>query len=339
MVKIEWYKTINAFANHVKPQLFIYGISLFCFGIVAFLTRYPFSYMLYSSILLTAGFLVYLLWHWTKYLKRYQVHQSLQNFDIDVLKEIPFIQDPAELLYHEKLHSLRENIHFKTQENLNNKREQMDYFTLWLHQIKTPIAAMSLLNQQLPSSKEKRQMEQELLRIEDYTHMALNYLKLEGTNQELDLSEVELDGIIRKVIKKYAILFIYNGIKLDYEATNIKVITDGQWLEILLEQILSNALKYAPKGRICIYADVSKEATLIIEDNGVGIRAEDLPKIFEKGYSGLNGRLHEKSTGLGLFLTKKICQRLGHTIEIDSKVNEYTKVALHMEREDIFLYD
>lgn len=339
MQKTDWWKIFRAFLCSVRPQLVLSGMALICFGLVAFLTRYSFSFFGYSSLLFLAGESCYFLFQWSSYIKRYRILESLQSYDLNILEDIPAISDPAEFLYQEKLHTLKDELHQQMQTSVTAQKEQMDYFTLWLHQIKTPIAAMSLLNQRLPSSAEKRQIEQELLRMEDYTHMALNYLKLEGSSQELDLTETDVDRVIRKVIKKYAILFIYNGIQLDYQPTNLKVVTDGKWLEVLLEQILSNSLKYAPKGRVRIYADPNKEATLLIEDNGAGIRAEDLPKIFEKGYSGWNGRLHEKSTGLGLFLSRKICQRLGHTMEIDSKWHVYTKVALHLEREELSLYD
>lgn len=331
-------EAVKAFLLSCRPLFSLYGMALFCFGLVAFLLRYPFSYFLYSGLLLTVYMAIYLLWQGARYRERYQAVQHLRG-DLGELERLPAGVDPLEKVYREKLDEGEQDKRSLMQANVEAKKEQLDYFTLWLHQIKTPIAAQSLLIQQMPASLEKRQLEQELIRVESYTHMALSYLKLEEHAQELDLAEVDVDALIRKVLKKYSVLFIYNYIQLDYVPTNLRVLTDGKWLEILIEQLLSNSLKYAPNGKVRIYAGTAQEDTLVIEDNGIGIRSEDLPKIFEKGYSGLNGRLHEKSSGLGLFLSRKICQRLGHEIHIDSQINEYTRVSLCMEREALPLYD
>src|SRR5690606_38400569 len=122
---------------------------------------------------------------------------------------------------------------------------------------------------------------------------------------------------------------------LDYQPLKTTVLSDGQWLQILLEQLLSNSLKYTASGSISIYLDPGREQTLIIEDTGAGIRTEDLPKIFNKGYSGLNGRLHEKSTGIGLFLSKKICKRLGHELTIESELGKGTRAAVSLARKEL----
>lgn len=318
----------KAFLHAMRPQAVIAGVAALCFGIVAFLTRFPGPFFRYSLLLTGLFSMIYWLYQWLRYAERYRA-----------LKQELALEDEftsIEQIYQTKLALLEEKLRDQEQRNREKEQEQMDYFTLWLHQIKTPIAALSLLQQQLPHSESKKQIEQELIRVEDYTHMALNYLKLEGTNQELDLVNVDLDSVIRKVIKKYASLFIYNRIQLDYQPTQLSVVSDNKWLEVIVEQLLSNSLKYAPNGRIRIYAEGD---SLIIEDNGTGVRAEDLPKIFEKGYTGLSGRLHEKSTGLGLFLSRMICKRLGHRLEIESEVGIYTKAILHLERNDVLLFD
>lgn len=339
MPEADWKKALWAYLRTARPLFIVYAAALLCFGTVAFLIQYPLAYFLYSVLLLTVFLLVYLVGQGARYIERYQTLQRLKGFQLPSEEDLGGGKLPLEDLYQEWLLELGDKNRVQAQAHFEEKREQLDYFTLWLHQVKTPIAAMSLLNQRLPSSYEKRQLEQELIRVEDYTNMALSYLKLEEHNQELDLTEVDLDAAIRKVIKKYSVLFIYNHIQLDYQPTHLKVISDGKWLEVMLEQIISNSLKYAPGGKVQIYADPKRKATLVVEDDGIGIRSEDLPKIFEKGYSGLNGRLHEKSTGLGLFLSRKICLRLGHRIHIDSRIHEYTKVSLKMEQETFALYD
>ena len=319
---------IRNFILSIRPQIIIAIMSVTSFGLLAFLTRFPASFFWYGVLLISFFVFVFWLYQGIRYQSRYRA----------MLDDAPVSlgYDPIDELYQEKILLLKEQLQDQEQEYREREQEQLDYFTLWLHQIKTPIAAMSLLHQQLPHTGEKKQLEQELIRVEDYTHMALNYLKLEGNNQELDLTEVDLDAVIKKVIKKYASLFIYNAIQLDYKPTHLTVVSDSKWLEVLIEQVLSNSLKYTPKGSIRIYTENNQ---LIIEDNGSGIRSEDLPKIFEKGYTGMSGRLHEKSTGLGLFLSRMICKRLGHAMTIESEVNVFTRVTLDLSRERVVLFD
>ena len=176
-------------------------------------------------------------------------------------------------------------------------------------------------------------MEQELVQIENYTHMALNYLKIEQSCSDLDFAQVSLDRVIKETVKKSSILFIYKHIQLDYQEIDKSVLSDEKWLKVLVEQIVSNSLKYTPEGgKIKIYMSPTTEDQLIIEDTGIGIRSEDLPRIFERGYSGFNGRIHEKSTGLGLFLSQEITKRLGHGMSIESNVGKGTKVMIDLAR-------
>lgn len=318
----------KSFLSSIRPQAVILGVAVLSFGVVAFLLHFPVAFFWYSFLLLSAFSMLYWVFQWLRYSEKYR------NVQHDYALEGDYTA--LEQLYLAKIARLEEALRDQEQADYESKQEQLDYFTLWLHQIKTPIAVMSLLQQQLPYTESKKQIEQELIRVEDYTHMALSYLKLEGSNQELELVEVELDAVIRKVIKKYASLFIYNHIQLAYEPLKLKVVSDGKWLEVIVEQLLSNSLKYAVKGKISIYAE---GASLVIADNGPGIRSEDLPKVFEKGYTGLSGRLHEKSTGLGLFLSRKICKRLGHRLEIESEVGKYTKAILHLDQKEVRLFD
>lgn len=329
---------LKSFLLSVRHQLVLFVGMAATFAVVYILGRLPMTLFFYSLQL--AGFLlvIYLLIQYFQYAKHYKQINRMELLTGSELEELQQSSDPADRLYIEKMHVLLERL--KESENLHAERQsdQLDYFTLWLHQIKTPISAISLLTQS-SKAKEAKQVSQELVRLEDYTHMALNYIKLEEPGTDLELSLVDLDDIIKKAIKKYSILFIYKGIRLDYHPTGMQVLSDGKWLQNLLEQILSNSLKYTPEGTISIYRDPAHAETLIIEDTGIGIRSEDLPKIFNKGYSGMNGRLHEKSTGLGLFLSKKICQRLGHRLAIDSKPGEGTRVGIGMAREDLQVFD
>lgn len=326
------------FLSAIRGQLLVFFGMLFIFGLVYVLGKLPIGLFLYSVELSAFLFGIYLIIRYIQYAERYKTIEAFHTADLSRVVELSEAVHSTDRLYLQKIAFLLEELKEKEQTHLVRQADQLDYFTLWLHQIKTPISAISLLTQS-SMAKEAKQISQELLRLEDYTHMALNYVKLEETGAEMDLALVDLDEVIKRAVKKYSILFIYNGIKLNYEPLQLKVLSDGKWLQNLIEQILSNSLKYTASGSISIYVDPSHPQTLLIEDTGIGIRPEDLPKVFKKGYSGFNGRLHEKSTGLGLFLGQKIAERLGHTLSIQSELGKGTRVAIQMAREEYTDFD
>lgn len=211
---------------------------------------------------------------------------------------------------------------------LTKEKELQEYFLIWIHQIKTPITAGKLICDSDIENENVKNIKKELIYIEDYTNMALSYLKMANHNTDMDISLVNLDDIIKPLIKKYAILFISNNIKLEYEKLNIKVITDSKWCMVVIEQLLSNAIKYTKNGIVSISFN-EKENYLEIKDNGIGIKDSDLPKIFDKGYSGFNGRQNQKSTGIGLFLVKQILDKLGQKVKLESKLGEGTSVKVY----------
>ncbi|WP_205854530.1 sensor histidine kinase [Planococcus halotolerans] len=326
------------FLLSVRQQVFIFIGMALIFAVIFVLGSLPLTLYLYSMELALFFLFIYLVTQYFRYRKRYEA--IIQVGEAHSIKDenIAAGTDPADQLYLEKIEELQQGIREMNNLHAERQADQLDYFTLWLHQIKTPLSAISLLNQS-NATPESKKISQEIVRLEDYTHMALNYVKLEETGSDMDLSQVDLDSVIKRAVKKYSILFIYKGIKLNYQPLNTTVLSDGQWLQTLIEQLLSNSLKYTASGSISIYLDPVKEQTLIIEDTGVGIRPEDLPKIFNKGYSGLNGRLHEKSTGLGLFLSRKICRRLGHELTIKSELEKGTRAEINMVRKELAVFD
>lgn len=327
----------KSFVRTLRPQIYLFLVFLFVFGSIMLFTHIPATLYFYGVLLALFFWSLSLVFQWIHYKRRLKHAEhisisNLQSFE-DSIEEGEALSE----LHLEKYEELAKQFHEYRQSELERSREQMDYFTLWLHQIKTPIAAISLiLQRQEEQFAGQKQLEQELIRLDDYTHMALNYLKLEEPGKEMDLEEIVVDEVIKETIKKYAILFIYNDLQVDFKPSGLSVLTDRKWLQVLVEQILSNSLKYTKKGTIKVYID---DSSLFIEDTGTGIRKEDLPRIFEKGYTGLDGRLHEKSTGLGLFLSRKICDRLGHTLTIDSEVGKGTKVEINFEREALKIFD
>lgn len=219
-------------------------------------------------------------------------------------------------------------------------QELSDYYSMWVHQIKTPIAALGVLIQsgeeleevqESPKAQElTRSMKMEIFRIEQYVDMVLTYLRMGSAISDYAFRICSLEEIVRQAVRKYSQMFIMTRTRLHLEIQDQKILTDEKWLTFVIEQILSNAVKYARGGEISIYTE---EKTLVISDNGIGIAEEDLPRIFEKGFTGYNGRANKKSTGIGLYLCKTIIDRLHHTIWIESKPEKGTKVYLNFDRE------
>lgn len=168
--------------------------------------------------------------------------------------------------------------------------------------------------------------------------MVLGYLRTEDMASDIRFEEVDMDSLIREQIHKFARIFIGKKLSLEYQEVSETVLTDEKWLGFVLGQILSNALKYTKKGKISIYVSKSRPHTLVIEDTGIGIRAEDLPRVFEKGFTGYNGREENRSTGIGLYLCGKIMKRLDHGIRIESELGKGTKVFLELGRKKMDLY-
>lgn len=199
------------------------------------------------------------------------------------------------------------------------RKDLEEYFLLWVHQIKTPITVSDLIVQ-----KEKNpytcQLKEQMFYIREYTNMAINYMKLKDRQADMDIAEVEIDKLLKTLLRKYSGLFIDKNISLDYQPIDTKIITDAKWATILIEQILANALKYTNSGKITLSFDRDKNA-LKVKDTGIGIKSEDINKIFDRGYSGFNGRINEKSSGIGLYLVKKIAILLNIKIEVCSTVN------------------
>ena len=200
---------------------------------------------------------------------------------------------------------------------IDERKDLEEYFLLWIHQIKTPITVCNLI---LGKPDADHRLREQMIYIEEYTNMAMNYLKLLERTSDMDIYEVDLDIIISSIVKKYSLIFIEKKISLDYTPTNAKVISDAKWLSIMLEQIISNALKYTKSGKVSIYFD-KELLKLSIKDTGIGIPSKDIKKIFDRGYSGFNGRVNEKSSGLGLYMVGRIAQILNIKIEVYSKLN------------------
>ena len=288
---------MKLFLDYLKSQsVILFGYLLVCivFITISVLAPIEIAYVFLGIEILGFILFIYLIVHWFQY-------QKLSN-----------VKDDNERLFNE-------NKNLKS-EMLNQKDDLNAYFLMWLHQIKTPMTVSKLLLEK-PDETTNTKLKMQLMYIEQYINMAMNYLKMIDHSTDMDITQVNLDDIIKNLLKKYSLLFIHNHISLEYQSNLAYVISDSQWLTILIEQILSNALKYTENGKIAIQYLEDKHA-LEIRDTGIGIRSEDIPKIFDRGYSGFNGRMNEKSSGLGLYLAKKISERLNIQIEVESKLSQ-----------------
>lgn len=305
--------------------LFIVFALVFC--IVFSLYNLETEAIYYSIILCSFIGLIYICINFINYYKKHIQLYKLQNEISISLENLPSPKTLMEEDYTNLILTL--NKEYKTYISKSDiaKSDMIDYYTMWVHQIKTPISAMKLLIQ-TSESEISSDLSSELFKIEQYVEMVLSYIRLGSNKNDFVLKEYDLDNIIRQAVRKYAPLFIRKKISLDFQPTNYKVLTDEKWLVFVIEQLLSNAIKYTNKGKISIYSLENKK--LVIEDTGIGISKEDIPRIFDKGFTGYNGRTDKKATGLGLYLCKNILDKLSHKISIESEVGVKTKVILDL---------
>ncbi len=290
-----------------------------CFaGIMAFsftLYHLPTEAVLYPAALCAVLGLIALIIDYVRTLHMHKLISAIREMDTD----LPEVRNVEAADYREIVRLLRERNREAHTRAATDMNAMMDYYTLWAHQIKTPIASMRLRLQQ-EDTAQARILLADLGRIERYVSMVLTYLRLEGSSTDYVIRETDLDSILRPVFKQFAGDFISRKLKLDYTPINIKVLTDEKWLSFVVEQLLSNALKYTFSGGITV--EMEGENTLCVRDTGIGIAPEDLPRIFENGFTGFNGRADLRASGIGLYLCRRVCDRLGHGLSAESVPGE-----------------
>ena len=239
--------------------------------------------------------------------------------------ELPTPKSLIEEDYQSIIAKLKEEAEMRASSASQDYNNMIEYYTVWAHQIKTPIAAMRL-NLQSEDSESARKLMGDLNRIESYVEMVLTFLRLDSDSTDYVIKEHDLDEIIKSSVRKFSREFILKKLTLNYEPVKYKCITDEKWLEFIIEQVISNAVKYTSEGGVRIYMD--EPGLLVIEDTGIGISAEDLPRIFENGYTGFNGREDKRASGIGLYLCKRIADNLGHKITAESTPGVGTKMII-----------
>jgi signal transduction histidine kinase len=299
---------------------------------VFYLYRTEMEAVIYAAILCAVCAVIILVIHFFGYYKKHlkfsQIQKNMEAMDIQLPKADNLIEEDI-------LEAARilQRMNRDMQNSWNAKRrESIDYYTTWVHQIKAPIAAMKLMLQG-EDTDENKELLAELFRIEQYTEMVLSYFRLDSSSSDLVIRQYPLDDIIRQAIHRFAPQFVRKRIRLNYETTQILVLTDEKWLLFIIEQLLSNALKYTKEGVITIRVD--EYPILYIIDTGIGIASEDIPRIFEKGFTGYNGRTDKKSTGLGLYLCKRAADKLSHGLAVSSKAGQGTSVQIDLRREKL----
>ena len=308
--------------------LFVFFIAIFF--IMFYLYNLPLEALIYTGGFCFLAALVASFSDFVNYRESYKKLKFLEKNILNDLEDLPKSLDIRIDYYHKIIEKLYEELEKLTQENRQKNTDMVDYYSMWVHQIKTPIAAMNFLldNEEI----DRKILQQELFKIERYVEMVLTYIRLDSISSDYVITKINLDEVVKDSVKKYATIFINKKIKLNYVSHETMVISDKKWLSFAFEQILGNSVKYSGTGgEITIETCENK---LVIEDNGMGIKEEDLPRIFEKGFTGFNGRYEKKSSGLGLYLCKKTLDKLGHHIEISSKVGEGTRIEITFPKED-----
>lgn len=325
---------MKIFGDYLRRHLGGIGIFLACCGIfvlVFSLYDLPAEAVLYGGVL---SAVLYLFWFLVRFRKYYQKCRTLRQMQQEIVittRHLPPPEDASEQAYQELVELLYQKQQELTQEWRVRYSDMMEYYTAWTHQMKTPIAAMRL-HLQAADTPENHMLLEDLQRIEQYVEMVLCYLRLDSDSTDYLFVQCDLDSIVRQAVRRFSAQFIHRKIRLEYEPLDCQVLTDEKWLLFVLEQVLSNALKYTPSGgTVSIFLEEPK--TLCIRDTGIGIAAEDLPRIFEKGFTGCNGRTDKKASGIGLYLCRRICRNLNHTITAESQAEQGTTIRIGMFRE------
>ncbi|MEE1396066.1 MAG: sensor histidine kinase [Acutalibacteraceae bacterium] len=296
------------------------------FAVSFWFYRLPVRAVMYPCALCLLFGAVFVVYDMTKAYRRHKFFEELHRRNTELISALPEPEGIVDSDYQQLISVLKEKIAEITAQTDSRIRDTVDYYTVWAHQIKTPIAAMRLTLQK-EDVPEARRLASELSRIEQYVEMVLVFIRLGSNYSDYVFARQDIDEIIRSSVKKFASEFIDRRIRLEYDSVDIQAVTDEKWFAFVVEQLLSNALKYTREGSIKIY---SEGKVLCIKDTGIGIAPEDLPRVFDKGYTGCNGRTDRRASGLGLYLCRRICQNLGIDISISSTVGEGTTVSLDL---------
>ncbi|WP_102273880.1 sensor histidine kinase [Cytobacillus massiliigabonensis] len=313
--------TFLRYLTYEKPYIYLYLASFLISAAVFFTdadgswTWETFIYAFTLSSIVLLGFLLF------RYQQHVRVIRQMNSEDYESLSlEGEFAKAHIEELKKEHIREMNQ-----IQER---KNEHYDFIVSWFHEIKTPIAVLRLLQQ---TDMNADSLREEITKIENYVDQALYYAKLDSFNQDYDIQKCDMIKISKEMVKSHSKTFFSKKIRIHFLADQLEVQSDPKWLQFIINQLLTNSLKYTqPGGEITISISESpKEKQFLIRDNGIGISQKDLPRIFNRGFTGETGRTHAKSTGMGLYLAQQLSNKLGHYISCTSKVKEFSEFIIH----------
>ncbi|HOM01273.1 MAG TPA: sensor histidine kinase [Acetivibrio sp.] len=316
-----------AYLKSKRNLIIMLFIFILIFAAVFSLYDLPLEAVGYASLLCFVVVLVFGIYDYIIFLKKHHRLSELQSDIAISIEQLPKAVNRIEQDYMALIQAVFNDKQQYIAKSDREKAEMLDYYTLWVHQIKTPIAAMRLILQS-EESRQHYELTEQLFKIEQYVEMVMAYLRVGSNSTDFVLKEYDMEDMVKQSVRKYAPMFIRKKISVKLGNLKHKVLTDEKWLCFAIEQILSNAIKYTNEGYILI--DSENETILLIKDTGIGIAPEDLPRICEKGYTGYNGRIDKRASGIGLYLTKQILTKLGHRISFESEIGKGTTVRIEM---------
>lgn len=332
-------------SNYLKDKayafyLLIGGSTFITLMLFAFKVAYP---MIISTLFVIIMMFVFLLG--IDYTRKKAFYLELLTY-VETLDQsylvLEMLQKPE--FYEGKLiYDAMYTINKSMNENVNQIEEQLydfkDYIEMWIHEVKVPLASLLLIENNHKGIFDRKAKSQ-IKRLENAVNQVLYYVRSEHAEKDYLIQETDLSKIIKDVGIKNMDDLLENKINFIVEPTNVTVLTDAKWLEFMIDQIIHNSIKYKQDNidsyiKIAILDDIDK-TSIIIEDNGIGIVESDLKRVFEKSFTGENGRKNAKSTGMGLYIAKQLCNKLGHQIDIESKEMEYTKVIITIKKNKFY---
>lgn len=309
--------------------------------VVFYLYSVPVAPVIYSVEVLSFMLAVAVVFDYMSFYRRHKALKHSLSCDEIFQVELYDTSDAIEDDYQQLLTKVLTQKYQANELREKSMADLRDYYATWAHQIKTPISAIDVLLQaeNEPDKIDLKELKRQLFNIDFYVDAVMNYLRLEDMSSDYVFEDCQVEKIVRKAVKKFAAQFIGKKISIELNNLDTNVKTDEKWLGFIIEQLISNAVKYTRNGgKISIYMKEtfnSADRILVIEDNGIGITKEDIPRIFERGYTGYNGRMSKKSSGIGLYLCRKAADKLGISIAIESKLDNGTKVILDMTQKYI----
>ena len=317
---------------HRAPFLIMYAIAMLMCLLIPYFAGGDMDLAAYTAELITFFIVCVLIVDIKRYHKKMRMLDEIKGTLTALSRRLPKTADPIEKSYTELIDEICGEYDDISSRLISRRQDSLEYYTLWIHQIKTPIAALRLLLEQ--GDVNTAIARQELFKIEQYAQMALRYIKLWDISNDIVLSPCNIEDGVKSALRTLAVPFVYKKLSVEVGVSGC-VLTDKKWLEFIIEQLLSNAVKYTHTGGIRLYGD---EKALCIEDTGIGIKAEDIPRIFEKGYTGYNGRIDERASGIGLYMVKRAADALSIRIEVESRLNRGTRFTLYFPKNEREIY-